>query len=1334
MGLRRGSATIGIILLLILFMPYPKVIILQTLPTTGNTKASSLKTKCVVKVELITGDEVYVIKSPNGIELVRVRVANSCKNRAFRVLHLKGDLYVIPNDVNLRVFDKELFNINYLIENGYYNQTYIPVIIKAKTEKQLLTFIDKVSTSFREKVKIKMLSKSLLLSSVKVVANFTKELYEKVLTKFNLERVWLDRKYYVKLDRSVSLIRAPDVWALGYNGSGIIIAILDTGIDYNHPDFYFPNGTSKIIAMESFVEYPEDEIDDPYDYYGHGTHCASIAAGTGAASNGIYKGVAPGAALVIAKVLNREGWGYSSWIIEGIEWAVSQGVHIISMSLSGEPTDGTDPLSMKCNWAVDQGVTVVVAAGNFGDYWGVGTPGVAEKVITVGASDDYDKIADFSSRGPTSGYLLKPDVVAPGVSITAAYPGGGYETFSGTSMATPHVAGLAALVLQRYGPLSPKDVKNIIASTAVFLPGYDVFTQGAGRIDAHNAVNTKVIVDPAVISLRLQPVDKVVRYNITIKNISPQPLSVMLDIDAYTKDGIVDSSALRQSFYIEQGATIIRPGTETTVTLVLNLTSLPWADYEGVIWIFSGGTRLVHAVFSIFKYCKLTVLHYNATGELASYTELLILRSQITHENLFWLSYIYNDSHVCEMYVPSAHYRLMTFYLPANRLYLHAMDINMTGNMYIVANDSKLYPVTFNKPNGAVLLEKYIVTGLPTYVDGNEEWIQASFMWWYPQGTTDYISTNYMVMFKCSYISAEYTNPTYPSLILTPTVFMPWTVLPNVLEPVLIELEPDINVEITHMTFASPPCSVEGGFWTLWEPLSQRTSFSFYYNSPEVLTVKTNSRPKAYLVMNYLYSHSLPGVDIEYFYYLTYVNISQTERVYRVFFTRQPEILMPAQVNVRIEDDALSAIEGYIIATSSDTKDYYWFMCADCQVINHTCRVYANDMLVYEDVSYTPYLLIQCYETVSLPTNLLIVDELWRQHPLSTHIKYSLYYRMLNATSIDINLKPNYEDIGIYIENLNVNSTVVTCDDYHVFLYIANESNLIHFKLYYDYGSGERAANGTLLGKIDRFTILKFTLPSSNSSTYVNIRINITEGEFEYYKSKSYEIYVERAYRLEPMKLLLEDLPYALMPNQIFNATFIIGDTSKHAHTNATAATSDVLGAIRIASSFSRVARRVHVETYVDTHVANYLEGRVMVNWNAIVTPNVVIVGGPGVNYLTLYYNSSLPFNWIFVPSVKSVIRSSLTGREYRCGRDDSERLYDHAIIAILNDTKSGKRILIAWGLSRYGTQAACYVLQKYEEYRNLLEGSAIVIKWIDLNNNRIVDEGDTIELVEKWP
>ncbi len=224
-----------------------------------------------------------------------------------------------------------------------------------------------------------------------------------------VDRIWLDLPVHAYLDTSVPKIGAPAVWKSGRTGRGIKIAIVDTGIDPDHPDF--AGRIAAGVGLQAGKTYVDDN--------GHGTHVAGAAAGSGAASNGRYRGVAPDAALYIAKALDSEGSGMMSDVMAGIEWAVSQRVHVIGLSLGSDgPADGTDALSEACDMAVDKGIVVCTAAGNAGPRAGsVGTPGCARRVITVGASSDDDTVADFSARGPTKDGRTKPDVLLPGLDI-----------------------------------------------------------------------------------------------------------------------------------------------------------------------------------------------------------------------------------------------------------------------------------------------------------------------------------------------------------------------------------------------------------------------------------------------------------------------------------------------------------------------------------------------------------------------------------------------------------------------------------------------------------------------------------------------------------------------------------------------------------------------------------------------------------------------------------------------------------------------------------------------------------------------------------------------------
>ncbi|WP_327644529.1 S8 family peptidase [Micromonospora zamorensis] len=322
------------------------------------------------------------------------------------------------------------------------------------------------------------------------------------------KKVWLDRKVrataltgggqHADLDRNLGQIAAPDAWKAGWTGRGTTVAVLDTGADFTHPDL-----VGRVADRADFTA----EGGDAVDHNGHGTHVASTIAGTGAAAHGQRRGVAPDAKLVIGKVLDDHGSGADSGIIAGMEWAATR-ADVINMSLGGsDPDDGNDPLSL----AVDglsrsTGALFVIAAGNSGGA--ISSPGSAASALTVGAVDRNDKLADFSSRGPlVTSNVAKPELVASGVDIVAARAAGTnlqdpidryYEAISGTSMASPHVAGAAALLAQRHPDWTGAQLKAALVGAADPLSGVDAYAVGAGRLNAARALGGPTSDQPVV--------------------------------------------------------------------------------------------------------------------------------------------------------------------------------------------------------------------------------------------------------------------------------------------------------------------------------------------------------------------------------------------------------------------------------------------------------------------------------------------------------------------------------------------------------------------------------------------------------------------------------------------------------------------------------------------------------------------------------------------------------------------------------------------------------------------------------------------------------------------
>ena len=308
-------------------------------------------------------------------------------------------------------------------------------------------------------------------------------------------RVDLDGRVRATLDTSVAQIHAPEAWAAGFDGAGV-----DRGRARHRLRPVPPRPRHAVSESTNFTTDPT-----VVDGNGHGTHVASTIAGTGAGSGGIYRGVAPGAKLMVGKVLADEGFGEDSWVLAGMQWAVARGADVVNMSLGGDPGDGTDPLSRAVNeLSASSDTLFVVAAGNSGsEPMTVTAPGAADAALTVGAVDDADLMAYFSSRGPRHGDgALKPDVVAPGVGITAARAAGTslgvpvddlYTSLDGTSMATPHVAGLAAILKDAHPQWDGERLKAAITSTTVPVADATGFDAGSGRVDAARAVAATVL-------------------------------------------------------------------------------------------------------------------------------------------------------------------------------------------------------------------------------------------------------------------------------------------------------------------------------------------------------------------------------------------------------------------------------------------------------------------------------------------------------------------------------------------------------------------------------------------------------------------------------------------------------------------------------------------------------------------------------------------------------------------------------------------------------------------------------------------------------------------------
>ncbi len=295
-------------------------------------------------------------------------------------------------------------------------------------------------------------------------------------------------------------MRIPDVRRElpGLNGEGVRVAIIDTGIDAQHPDL-----ANRTVLFRDFTR---KNSQTPYDDNGHGTHVAGTVAGGNASGTSI--GVAPGAQLIVAKFLDGRGGGTLAGAMQAMDWVADP---------DGDPNTEDEPMIVSNSWGADintsnedpvkyalcksvdgwvkLGILPVFAIGNSGKR-AVSVPGACPSSLSVGATDEKDMIADFSSRGPANwktGAIIKPEVSAPGVRVMSAYPGGGYRNFSGTSMATPHAAGLAALLYQASPGVDVGSAFNMLIQGTLDLggPGQDN-DYGWGRMDGYKTLKPAI--------------------------------------------------------------------------------------------------------------------------------------------------------------------------------------------------------------------------------------------------------------------------------------------------------------------------------------------------------------------------------------------------------------------------------------------------------------------------------------------------------------------------------------------------------------------------------------------------------------------------------------------------------------------------------------------------------------------------------------------------------------------------------------------------------------------------------------------------------------------------
>lgn len=541
------------------------------------------------KVTLITGDVVEVADAGSGRKAASVTPAPGREGIAFHTIEVDGGLRVLPTDavpfISSGVLDVDLFNVDELIADGFGDSaaTSLPLILRYNDGPRARSLSG--TTTTRPLASIGGAAVNATKADLPGLWNSLKPDQQNARTlDQGVAKIWLDGKVRPVLDRSVAQIGAPAAWQAGYEGSGVEVAVLDTGIDAEHPDL-----KGKVQQAQDF----SGSSTGPADRFGHGTHVAATIAGTGAGANGTRKGVAPKADLLIGKVLGDDGYGYDSWIIAGMEWATAEGAKVVNMSLGGDATDGTDPMSQAVNrLTAETGTLFVVSAGNEGRDESIGTPGAAASALTVGAVDRNEGLADFSSRGPRLGDDgLKPEITAPGVDIVAARAAGTgmgkpldnlYTAASGTSMAAPHVAGAAVLLAQANPDWKADRLKNALVSTAKTKADLSVYAQGAGRVDLTRAISQQVYAT-GVADFGLQTTAEASTRTVTYRNDTSSPVTLTLAVDVDN----LDSAKPETDALGVPGSVTVPAGGSTDVQVALDPAKLERGLHSG--WIVATG-------------------------------------------------------------------------------------------------------------------------------------------------------------------------------------------------------------------------------------------------------------------------------------------------------------------------------------------------------------------------------------------------------------------------------------------------------------------------------------------------------------------------------------------------------------------------------------------------------------------------------------------------------------------------------------------------------------------------------------------------------------------------
>jgi hypothetical protein len=1059
-------------------------------------------------------------------------------------------------------------------------------------------------------------------------------------------------------------------------------------------------------------------------------------------------GVAPKANLLEGKVLNRYGWGIDSWIIAGIEWAVAKRADIISMSLGGGPTDGNDPLSLAVDWAFDQGVLVVVAAGNFGRYFGVAAPGAARKALTVGAVDDSDNIAWFSSRGPTLDYRVKPEIVAPGVDVCSSVPyyvfDMYYSCWSGTSMATPHVAGAAALVKQfaknYFGFDAPPEIlKNALLVEATVDLDYNIYEQGDGRLDIKKLIAQSSIfghggvwIRPEVINFGLVARGTEVSAEILIEEFRRgRTLSLELEIrDVFTGE-LRNSIAQLNTTTVEIG-----PGGQKAVKLTI-LPSAPTGLYSGKIKITDNYTQTYNVIFGAAVLNRLNIHKIPMEGPgqewavSGDYAYVFILDPDSEAEYRAGRKFsIFNSTGDTYLFLPDGTYEVTTTgEYSGKSVYLAFDNLNLTTTTSITLDERNSHEVRFDPAkNGQTFAEVFhgILSDwicLPAlnfcYRHG---WIEVLY---YPAQTSVYYSYS-TVMWSIDryvYYPLDDVNPSNPRIISTNI----WHDLLYVEKEIsssktrVADYSQLVTKHTEYRATAAPRQSAERRIWAFRYPMEAMDTISWLMNVPYSRTEIVS--PDTSFYGFYRKVADLPGLSTPYWeYYGWFWTGGMAGLETKEVWGEQP--LFPTVKFVDSWDAGSGRFDIILGAETFADSNYYhvqWFH-SRCPLDNINFKVYRDGVEIPIDYwsiwwcFWGDYYLGLWSQT---PAKYTLKTTAYENQPLSTRTVIEYDFRLNSDGSIS--RAPVVTNIDV--KDLSLNNTLER-PRVDIKFQLWNETAIQQLTFEYSVDGGATWLSAPVNVAGPNTYTASFTVYGQK---YVSIRINATDTN----NLKTSTTTIDGFFVKGALTLADFPRPYVDLQNRIVLSTVIVGNSDPHGPSGG-AHTLDTVGGMMVAARLGYSGGSETGRFHLDTDIAWYNASNAKVYYWPLDIGNIITVGGPGVNMITWRYFANPWYapvyyqyqggEWILV-TPRSVYRSSEWVAHGR----------DVALVESVYVAEENRYVLVVAGFGGDGTRAATLIIQLSGTSNEIvrLNGKAMIIQWIDSNGNAKVDKEDTWNILE---